>query len=86
MRSGVPELIATEGQKPELIYLVWSPRDYDLGDGRTAQQASQTLRDQLKEAGVAVRDQIVNYSPGWGGWRGQYDEILTAFFPLTVSE
>jgi enterochelin esterase-like enzyme len=82
----IPELLAKEGPRPELIYVVWSPRDYDLGDGRTAEEASQTLRDQLKKAGVEVKEQIANYTPGWGGWRGQDDEILATFFPLPAPE
>ncbi len=28
-----------------------------------------------------VTTQIADYSPGWGGWRGQDDEILAALFP-----
>jgi len=33
-----------------------------------------------------VVDQVADYSPGWSGWRGQYDEILPALFPLTPQE
>ena len=82
----IPELIAQEGPKPELVYIVWSHHDYDLGDDRRADEASRTLRDQLRAADVEVVEQESYYSPGWGGWRGQDDEILETFFPLGDSE
>ena len=72
--------------KPELIYVVWSRRDYDLGGGRRADDASRELLGQLRDAGIEVIEQISDYSPGWGGWRGQDDEILAALFPLAPSE
>jgi outer membrane protein assembly factor BamB len=82
----IPELIASDGPEPELIYLVWSHNDYDLGDDRRADEASRALRDQLKAAGIEFKEQISNYSPGWGGWRGQDDEILETFYPLKSSD
>jgi len=82
-QSRLPELVASSGPKPKLIHIVWSRHDYDFGDGRQAAEASQELLGQLRSAGVNVTEQIADYSPGWAGWRGQYDEILTALFPLT---
>ena len=66
--------------------MVWSRRDYELGDGRTAEDASRELLGWLRDAGVNAAEQVTDYSPGWGGWRGQYDEILPALFPLPPQE
>ncbi len=85
-QAQLPELIAASGPKPELIYMVWSRRDYDLGDGRRADEASRELLGQLRAADLNVTEQVSDYSPGWGGWRGQYDEILAALFPLASPE
>jgi len=82
----IPAIIAESGPKPELIYVVWSRRDYDLGGGRRADEASRELLGQLRDADVRVIEQTSDYSPGWGGWRGQDDEILAALFPLTPPE
>jgi enterochelin esterase-like enzyme/outer membrane protein assembly factor BamB len=82
----LPDLISAAGAKPELVYVVWSRRDYELGDGRTAEEASGELLGWLRDAGVNVVEQVSDYSPGWGGWRGQYDEILPALFPLPAEE
>ena len=82
----LPEIIAASGPKPELIYLVWSRNDYDLGEGRQAEAASRELLGQLRASGLNVTEQIADYTPGWGGWRGQYDEILAALFPLVLKE
>jgi enterochelin esterase-like enzyme len=82
----LPELIAASDPKPELIYMVWSRHDYDLGEGRRADETSREVIGQLRDAGFNVVEQIADYSPGWGGWRGQYDEILVALFPLTPEE
>ena len=82
----LPEMIAGSGPKPELVYVVWSNNDYDLGGGRRADDASRELISQLRAADVNVVEQVADYSPGWGGWRGQYDEILAALFPLTAQE
>jgi enterochelin esterase-like enzyme/outer membrane protein assembly factor BamB len=76
------EIITAPGAKPDLIYMVWSRRDYDLGDGRKASDASQELLGWLRDADINAIEQVTDYSPGWGGWRGQYDEILPALFPL----
>ena len=35
-----------------------------------------------QRADINAIEQVTDYSPGWGGWRGQYDEILPALFPL----
>jgi len=78
----IPELLAAGGKKPELVYVVWSRRDYDLGGGRTAQDATAELLGWLRAANVPVVEQVADYSPGWAGWRGQYDEILPALFPI----
>ena len=82
----LPEMIAAEGAKPELVYVVWSRHDYDLGEGRKAADSSRELLGWLRDAGVRVVEQVADYSPGWGGWRGQYDEILPALFPLKTAE
>jgi outer membrane protein assembly factor BamB/enterochelin esterase-like enzyme len=82
----LPEIIAAEGEKPEMIYVVWSRRDYQLGEGRTAADTSKELLGWLRESGINVVEQVTDYSPGWGGWRAQYDEILPALFPLAQEE
>jgi outer membrane protein assembly factor BamB/enterochelin esterase-like enzyme len=78
----IAEMLAADGAKPDLAYVVWSRRDYDLGGGRTARDSTTELLGWLREAGVPVKEQVADYSPGWGGWRGQYDEILPALFPI----
>jgi hypothetical protein len=78
----LPGLISGPGAKPELVYLVWSRHDYELGDGRTAEDASRDLLGWLREAKINATEQVSDYSPGWGGWRGQYDELLPALFPM----
>ena len=35
---------------------------------------------------VNVTEQVADYTPGWGGWRGQHDEILAALFPAEPEE
>jgi hypothetical protein len=75
-------LIAGSGPKPQLIYVAYSNRDYELGGGRRAKDASVELLGQLRAAQVKVVEQVADYSPGWAGWRGQDDEILAAMFPL----
>jgi outer membrane protein assembly factor BamB/enterochelin esterase-like enzyme len=82
----LPEIIPAPGAKPELVYVVWSRRDYDLPDGRTAADTSQELVGWLRDADIEAIEQVTDYSPGWGGWRGQYDEILPALFPLPPEE
>jgi hypothetical protein len=77
----LPEIIPAPGAKPELVYVVWSRHDYDLGGGRTAEDATRELLGWLRDADVHAIEQVTDYSPGWGGWRGQYDEILPALFP-----
>jgi outer membrane protein assembly factor BamB/enterochelin esterase-like enzyme len=79
-------LIAGAGTKPELIYVVWSRHDYDLGQGRRADDASRELIGLLRDADIAVVEQISDYSPGWAGWRGQDDEILVRLFPMPATE
>jgi hypothetical protein len=82
----LPEIITAPGAKPELLYVVWSRHDYELGDGRTAEDASRELLGWLRDADINAIEQVTDYSPGWGGWRGQYDEILPALFPLSPQE
>lgn len=82
----LPSLIADTGPKPELIYVVWSRHDYDLGEGRRADDASRELLALLREADIAVVEQVSDYSPGWAGWRGQDDEILVRLFPMPATE
>ncbi len=74
-------MISEAQAKPEHVYVVWSRRDYAFDPARRADDASKALVEQLKGAGVRVTEHIAEYSPGWGGWRGQDDEILAAFFP-----
>jgi outer membrane protein assembly factor BamB len=82
----LPSLIAGTGTKPELIYVVWSRHDYDLGQGRRADDASRELLGLLRDAEIPVIEQVSDYSPGWGGWRGQDDEILVKLFPMPATE
>ena len=86
IQDRLPEMIAASGPKPDLVYVVWSRRDYDLGDGRKADEASRELLQRLRDGGIEVVEQIADYSPGWGGWRGQDDEILETLFPMPTSE
>jgi enterochelin esterase-like enzyme len=82
----LPALIESADPRPELIYVVWSRHDYDLGQGRRADEASRELLGLLREGGIPVVEQIADYSPGWAGWRGQDDEILETLFPLPATE
>ena len=78
----IEEMISAADRRPELIALVWSTRDYELGEWRTAEAASKALAEQLRASNVPLHEQISAYSPGWGGWRGQHDELLAALFPM----
>jgi enterochelin esterase-like enzyme len=82
----LPAMIAEAGPKPELVYVVWSRRDYDLGQGRRADEASRELLGLLRDADIPVVEQVSDYSPGWAGWRGQDDEILVKLFPLPATD
>jgi enterochelin esterase-like enzyme/outer membrane protein assembly factor BamB len=82
----LPSLISKSGDKPELIYVVWSRHDYDLGQGRRADEASRELIGMLREADIPVVEQVSDYSPGWAGWRGQDDDILARLFPMPADE
>ncbi len=77
----LPQMAAEKGPKPDGIYVVWSRNDYDLDEERRADEASQALLGWLRAGGIEVTEQVTDYSPGWGGWRGQHDEILAALFP-----
>ena len=77
-----PELIAATDPGPELVYLVWSRHDYEFPDGRSSQDATTGLAKLLRDGGIEVTEQIADYSPAWGGWRGQHDEILMATRPF----
>jgi enterochelin esterase-like enzyme/outer membrane protein assembly factor BamB len=85
-KDTLPKMIAGAEAKPEFIYVVWSRRDYVLGNGARAEDASRAVVAQLSEAGVTVVEQVSDYSPGWGGWRGQHDEILAALFPYSAPD
>lgn len=78
----IQEMIGAADRRPELIALVWSTRDYELGEGQTAEAVSRALAEQLRAGNIPTRQQISAYSPGWGGWRGQHDDLLAALFPL----
>ena len=73
---------AAAAPKPDSIHLVWSNHDYVLGDDRTAKGATEELIELLRGSDIEVTEQVADYSPGWGGWRGQHDEVLAALFPL----
>ncbi len=77
----LPEMIAAAEVKPEHVYVVWSNHDYSFDPARRADDASKALVGQLVSAGVGFTEHVADYSPGWGGWRGQHDEILAALFP-----
>ncbi len=77
----LPEMISGAQVKPEHIYVVWSRHDYAFDPALRADDASKALVEQLKSAGVEHTEHVADYSPGWGGWRGQDDEILAALFP-----
>lgn len=83
-QSRFAELIAGSDPGPRLVYLVWSRHDYDFAEPSAA-EATQALATMLRDAGFTVEEQIADYTPGWGGWRGQHDEILEALFPIAVS-
>ena len=78
----LPEMIGATKPGPESIYIVWSRHDYELGEGRSAEEASKNMVELLRQGGISITEQIAAYSPGWGGWRGQHDEILEALFPF----
>lgn len=78
----IKEMITAADHRPELIALVWSTRDYELGEGQTAEAVSRALAEQLRAGNIPTREQISAYSPGWGGWRGQHDDLLAALFPM----
>ena len=80
----LPEMIAGAEAKPEHIYVVWSRHDYSFDPARRADDANKALVAQLKDAGIPYTEHVADYSPGWGGWRGQDDEILAALFPLSA--
>jgi outer membrane protein assembly factor BamB/enterochelin esterase-like enzyme len=76
------EMIAAAEPGPATVHLVWSTRDYELGDGRRAEDASKELAEMLRQGGIDLSQQIADYSPGWGGWRGQHDDLLARLFPI----
>ena len=67
----------------ETILVSTSNRDYPpVATGRVgAQEASQELVELLRGADLNPEVLVTEYSPGWGGWRGQHDDILEALFP-----
>ena len=80
--GSLPAMIAADGEKPELVQVVWSAHDYDFDPARRADEASEALVGWLREGGIETRVLNARYSPGWAGWRGQHDEILAGLFPL----
>jgi outer membrane protein assembly factor BamB len=76
-------LISSDDPKPEKIFVAYSNRDYDLGDGIVARDASRELLKQLRATDIEVTELVSEYSPAWGGWRGQHDDILRLFFALS---
>ncbi len=77
----LPEMISAATAKPEHVYVVWSHHDYAFDPARRSDDASKALVEQMKSAGVGHTEHIADYSPGWGGWRGQDDEVLATLFP-----
>ncbi len=75
-------LLGAASPTPEVAFVAYSNRDYDLGGGVLAKDASQTLLGWLRAADVPAREMVTEYSPSWAGWRGQHDDILRALFPL----
>ena len=75
-------LLEGDGPKPERAYVVYSLRDYPESLGGDAMKASRELLEKLRATNMQVDELVTQYSPGWGGWRGQHDDILQAFFPL----
>ena len=76
------EGLLAEADGPEMAFVAYSNRDYDLGGGVLAKDASQTLLDWLRAAEIPAREMVTEYSPSWAGWRGQHDDILEALFPF----
>lgn len=67
----------------ETVVVSTSNRDYPpLATGRVgAQEASENLIQNLRSADLAPEVLVTEYTPGWGGWRGQHDDILELLFP-----
>ena len=74
-RSESPADAATEASSAP-------PAIVDAGDGEAP--FASTWCPSVAEHNRKVIEQVADYSPGWGGWRGQDDEILAALFPLTT--
>ncbi|REJ77166.1 MAG: hypothetical protein DWQ30_15915 [Acidobacteria bacterium] len=81
VRERIEAALASDAAKPSRAFVVYSNRDYDLPNGIDADDASKDLISRLREAGIETEVLVTEYSPNWGGWRGQHDDILEAFFP-----
>ena len=80
---GVPTLrekIAS-GTAPEKVVIVYSKNDYDFPNGGQAEATSTEMIGLMNDASVNVTEVVAHYSPGWGGWSHQHDDILTMLFP-----
>ncbi|MEM7351271.1 MAG: PQQ-binding-like beta-propeller repeat protein [Acidobacteriota bacterium] len=86
LQDQIREMLAAGQAKPEQVVVVWSRNDFAYDPARRADDASQALVAQLQGAGVDVTEHVGDYFPGWGGWRGQHDEILEALFPPGVDD
>lgn len=83
---GVPTLremipAATGDKAPDHVVIVYSKNDYDFPNGGQAEKTSQEMIQLMKDAGADVTEVVGHYSPGWGGWRHQHDDILTSIYP-----
>ena len=68
------------GAAPEKVVIVYSTNDYNFPGGN-AEQTSTEMIELMNDADVDVTEVVAHYSPGWGGWRHQHDDILTMIFP-----
>lgn len=79
------EMIRGEGAElekvPQKIVVAWSHNDYDIPDGPNAEEATKEILEALDGSAVEVRVIEAHYSPNWGGWRLQDDDVLEALFP-----
>ncbi|MDA8019045.1 MAG: PQQ-binding-like beta-propeller repeat protein [Thermoanaerobaculia bacterium] len=70
-----------ESEAPGQIVMVYSKNDYDFPNGGQAEQTSKELIQLLRDADANVHELVTHYSPGWGGWRHQHDDVLSLLFP-----
>ena len=55
----LPDIIAAASDKPDLVYVVWSRHDYDLGEGRTAESQENWIE---RVAAYFLRDAAADVS------------------------